>query len=385
MRQQELYRCTIMRGGTSKAVFFKENELPSDSDHMEKVILSAFGSPDVRQIDGLGGSDITTSKVAVIGPSTRKDADIDYLFGQVQLNSAKILWDANCGNISAAVGPYAIDEGMVKAEEPYTDVRIHNVNTGKIIIAKVEVNEGVAAVEGEYKIDGVPGTGSKIELDYRLCYGAASGKLLPTGNPTDVLDVEGIGKIPTSIVDIANSVCFIEADSIGITGYESPPEIRANKELLEKLEKIREAAARKCGFIRPWEKAVAASPIQPLISFVSPKRDYVDYGTGRTIKKADMDFAARILFNQMPTDSFPGTATICISVASQIEGTVVNKLLSKSDRNKGYVNFGHARGINHVSVSVNNTGSIPIVEKAVFNRTARRIMDGYVYIKKSLI
>lgn len=385
MHQQEMFRCTIMRGGTSKAIFFKRNELPTDPELREKVILAVFGSPDVRQIDGLGGSDITTSKVAIIGPPTREDADVDYLFGQVQLNAAKVEWNANCGNISAAVGPYAIDEGMVKATEPYTTVRIHNVNTNKILLAEVEVEDGCAVVEGDYAIDGVPGTGSKIELDYHLCYGSISGKLLPTGNTVDILDVEGVGQIPASIVDIANSVCFIEAKSIGLSGYESPPEVRANHKLQDTLEKIREAAALKCGFIKPGERAINASPIQPLISFVSPAAYYKDYGTGKEIRKEDMDFSARILFNQMPTDSFPGTATICISVASQIEGTLVNRLLSEEDKGKGYIDFGHARGVNHVEVSVENTENGPIVKRTIFNRTARRIMDGYVYVKKSRI
>ena len=269
MFNQLRFRCTIMRGGTSKAVFLKGNELPSDPVLRDKVILAIFGSPDVRQIDGLGGSDITTSKVAVITPSSREDADIDYTFGQVQLKTAEVIWNANCGNISSAVGPYAIDEGMVKVTEPITTVRIHNTNTGKILVAEVEVEDGFAKVEGDFAIDGVPGTGSKIRLNFAGTSGASTGKLLPTGNPVDLLEVEGLGKIPVSIVDLANTVAFVEAESVGATGVEPAPDIRADKALCDRLEKVRQAAAVACGFIKPGEIALEKSPIRPIIAYVS--------------------------------------------------------------------------------------------------------------------
>jgi len=385
LRDQEIFRCTIMRGGTSKAVFLKKNELPEDTVLRDKIILAIFGSPDIRQIDGLGGSDITTSKVAIISPPTRDDADIDYNFGQVQLKSAEVMWNANCGNISSAVGPYAIDEGMVKVTEPYTIVRINNINTNKILIAKVEVKNGRAVVDGDFALDGVPGTGSKIELDFKMTSGSATGKLLPTGNAIDTLDVDGVGQVPVSIVDIANSVCYVNAENIGAKGTESTPDILADTELREKLEAIRSSAAVKCGFIKLGENATKLSPLRPAISFVSPPADYADYASGKKIKKEDVDFLARILWNQMPTDTFPTTATICITVAALIKGTVVNQVYSPREKESDFVQFGHARGINKVKVAVNNTPDGPVVEKAIFPRTARRIMDGYVYVKKSRI
>lgn len=385
MRNQEVFRCTIMRGGTSKAIFLKDNELPKDPVLRDKVILAIFGSPDVRQIDGLGGSDITTSKVAVIGPPSREDADIDYTFGQVQLKTAEIVWNANCGNISSAVGPYAIDEGMVKVTEPITTVRIHNTNTGKILVAEVEVEGGTAKVEGDFAIDGVPGTGSMIRLNFAGTAGASTNKLLPTGNPVDVLDVKDLGKIPVSIVDLANTVCFVEAESVGATGVEPAPDIRADKALCDRLEKVREAAAVACGFIQPGECALEKSPIRPIIAYVSHARDYEDYGTGKLIPGEDMDFVARNLFNQLPTDTFPTTATFCITTAAQINGTLVNKVCKERAHELNLVRFGHSRGINQVEVEVDNTPDGPVVKKAIFPRTARRIMDGYVYVKKSRI
>ncbi len=386
MINQLRFRCTIMRGGTSKAVFLKENELPKDPVLREKIILAIFGSPDVRQIDGLGGSDITTSKVAIIGPSTRDDADIDYTFGQVLLTSAKVDFNANCGNISSAVAPFAIDEGMVRVTHPVTTVRIHNTNSGKILISEVQVTEdGFAEVDGDFAIDGVPGTGSLIRLNFAGTAGAFTGKVLPTGNPVDMLEVEGLGTIPVSIVDLANTTAFVEAKYVNATGYESAPDIRADKALRDRLECVRQAAAEAIGFVKPGESALEKSPILPIIAMVAPARDYIDYGSGNTVRGEDMDFAARNLFNQMPTDTFPTTATICITVAAQIEGTVVNKVCKERAHAEKLVRFGHSRGINAVEADVDNTPDGPVVKKAIFKRTARRILDGIVYVRKSVI
>lgn len=385
-QEQELIHCTYMRGGTSKAVVIKKNELPEDPVLRDKIILAIFGSPDIRQIDGMGGSDITTSKVAIVGPPTRDDADVDYLFGQVQLKTDEVVWNVNCGNISSAIGPYAVDEGMVKIEEPYTYVRINNLNTQKVLIERVEIHGGKAAVDGDFSIDGVPGTGSRLELDFKNTAGAATGKLLPTGNVVDMLDVPGIGVIPVSTVDMANCISFVKAEDIGATATESTPDIRSNAELLAKLEAVRCASALNLGFVKPGENTTLVSPLRPGINFVGPPQDYVDYASGEVIHKEDMDFAARSMFNQMPTDTFGGTSTFCTIVASLIEGTVVNQVRNKEIRETGLTHFGHARGVNRVDCQVHkDENGQYVVDKAVYPRTARRIMDGYVYIKKSRI
>lgn len=380
MREQQLYKCVYMRGGTSKAVFFKKNELPEIEKERDRVIKAVMGT-DVRQIDGMGGADITTSKVAIISPSERDDADIDYNFGQIQMGENSINWDTNCGNISSAVGPFAIDEGMVKATDPLTEVRIHNVNTGKILLSRVETRNGRAVVTGDFKLDGVPGTGSKIELDFKDTFGAATGKLLPTGNAVDILDVAGIGKIEVSIVDIANLACFVRAKDIGLRGDESKPEMTANKEVLKTLEAVRAHAAVVCGLIDDVSEAITKSPTRPMISFVSEGRDYVDYSTGKIIKGENLDFLARVLWNQEPVDTYTGTGTICTCVASQIEGTIVNEVCGERAKISGEVRFGHGRGINTVYTEVEKNKEGFHVKKAVLNRTARRIMEGYVYVK----
>lgn len=384
MKEQQLFKCTYMRGGTSKAVFLKRNELPEPGEERDRIIKAIFGT-DVRQIDGMGGADITTSKVAIIGPPTRPDADVDYDFGQVQIGQDFIVWNNNCGNISSAVGPFAIDEGMVRTSEPFTEVRIHNINTGKVLIAKVEVREGCAVVHGDFVLDGVPGTGAKIELDYRLTYGAATGRLLPTGNVVDILDVPGVGQVPVSIVDIANPACFVKAADVGLRGDESKPELAAQNDMLQKLEAIRAQAAVVCGFVERAEDALTKAPTRPKIAFVAPARSYKDYTTGRLIAEKDIDFLARVLWNQEPVDTYTGTGTICTCVAARIEGTVVNQVCGPTPLETGIVRFGHGRGINSVETSVAKTAEGFVVEKAVFNRTARRIMDGYVYVKNESI
>lgn len=383
MRDMEKFRCCIYRGGTSKAVFFKENELPKDLTIRERVLLGAFGSPDVRQIDGLGGSDITTSKAAIIGPPSREDADVDYTFGQVLIDRAEVSYLGNCGNISSAVGPFSIDEGLVRAQEPVTTVRIHNTNTQKILIAEVPVREGMAEAEGDFAIPGVPGTGAMIKLDFSGTAGSATGKLLPSGNPTDILDIEGLGEIEVTLADAGNPVVFVRAADVGANGTENRLEINASKELMEKLEKIRAAGAEKMGLVKDKKYALKESPLRPQIAFVRAPVDYVDYGTGEAIKSDDIGLVSRIVFNQMAVEAYTGTGSVCTASAAVIEGTIPNQALSEKAKKTGLVGIGHPRGIMKLEARVTKQGMEFVLEKAIFRRTARRLMEGYVYVKMS--
>ena len=253
-------KCSIVRGGTSKAVFIMENELPKDPVLREKVILAIFGSPDVRQIDGLGGADLLTSKVAIIGPPTVPNADVDYTFGQVSIDKPFVEFNSNCGNISAGVGPFAIDNGLVKAVEPITTVRIHITNLDKIMIAQVPVVDGKSAVEGDFSIDGVPGTGAKISLDWADVVGGTTGKLLPTGNAKDVIRYNG-KEYHVSIVDAGTISVFVRAEELWMAGTESPQEIEANKDLLELMEIIRGKACELIGLVDHWEDSMKRNTI----------------------------------------------------------------------------------------------------------------------------
>lgn len=385
MRQQERFRCTIMRGGTSKGVYIMKNELPQNPELRDRIILAIFGSPDIRQIDGLGGSDLLTSKVAIIGPSSRTDADMDYTFGQVGITEAKVDYTGNCGNISAGVGPFAIIQGLVDAVEPITKIRIHMTNTKKVLVAEVPVKDGEPAIEGDYHIDGCPGTGAKIMIDWSDSGGAVTGKILPTGNVKDVLNVDGIGKVTVSIVDAGNPIAFIHAESLGMKGTENPFEIDGDAVLLEKLERIRSVAAQKLGFVKDWKNATKQSQYAPFITMVNSPKDYVDYTTGKTIKADSFDIMARLLFNQRMHKTYPGSGTVCTGTAARIPGTTVNEFLSKPVKNRKEVRIGHPAGIIPIEVEVKMEGKKPILKRAAIGRTARIIMEGYVFVRKALI
>lgn len=381
--EQMKIRAVIMRAGTSKGIFLRDVDLPKDKEERDKVILRIFGSPDIRQIDGLGGADPLSSKVAIIGPPSRPDADIDYTFGQVSYVAPTIDYSGNCGNISSGVAPFAIDEGLVKVEEPYTTVRVHNTNTNSILIERVQVVNGKAKVLGEYKIDGVPGTGAEISIDFSQTAGAKTGKLLPTGNVKDKVQVTGVGELVVSIVDAANPMVFVKAKDLGLSGIETPEEIDNNQEMLRILEEIRAKAAEKIGMVDDWTKATEKSPAFPMIAFVSPAAAYKDFTTGKEIKESDVDFVSRLMFMQIMHKTYAGTGTICTGAAARIKGTVVNEVMLEKDRGKNSVlRIGHPAGIITIDVEADNEGGSWQLKKAAISRTARRIMDGYCYIPK---
>ncbi len=381
MSNMERVRCAIVRGGTSKGIFLLANDLPRDKAQRDQVICRIFGSPDIRQIDGLGGADPLTSKLAIIARSSRADADVDYTFGQVSLTAPYIDYSGNCGNISAGVGPFAIDEGLVTAGESMTTVRIHNTNTGKIIVAEVPTLQGKAAVDGDCVIDGVPGTGAKIMLDYSDTAGAVTGKMLPTGNPTDVLEIAGWGKITVSIVDVANPVVFVRAKDIGLVGTEGPQVVNGNAELLQLLEKIRGTAAVKIGMAADLADALQRSPAFPMLAFVSSPADFQSYTTGEVIKAGNIDIVSRLMFMQTMHKTYAGTGTICTGAAIKIPGSIAHAAVADADA-KTVFNIGHPSGVIDVAVDVIAKNGEVKLARAAMSRTARRIMDGYVYIRR---
>ena len=337
-------RCSIVRGGTSKGIFIMENELPSDKAARDAYILEIFGSPDVRQIDGLGGADVLTSKLAIIGPSTRPDADVDYTFGQVSFAESKVDYKSNCGNISAGVGPFAIDKGIVKAVEPYTTVRIHQVNTDTIINARVEVRDGKAAVDGDQHIDGVPTLGSSIELDFSDSVGGITGKLMPTGNVTDTVVTDDGKSYVVSVVDAGIPTVFIKAESLGMSGIETPAEIEGNAALMTKIEEIRGRCAQMMGFTDDYRHAVRDCPYAPFFDVVSPSRDYHTFD-GKDVKASDIDIVSRLLFMQKMHKTHPVTGTVCMATAARIPGSIVNQVLSERGKADRKLQIGHPAGV----------------------------------------
>ena len=369
-----------MRGGTSKAVFFRENHLPKDPEMRDRVVMAAYGSPDPnrRQIDGMGGAVSTTSKVAIISPSKDPNYDVNYYFGQVAIDKPKIGYQGNCGNISSAVGPYAIDEGLVNVEEPITTVRIYQKNTKKLIIAEVPIRDGLYNEEGDYAIDGIPGTGGKVTLHFVNPGGSVTGKLLPTGNVTDAIEVPGIAEITISIIDAANPVVFVGAKDIGLKGTEIS-EIDGSLEIRQKLEAIRSRGAVMLGLASSPEEASEISQDVPKMAFVSEPQDYTAV-TGRNISKDEVDIVGRIMSMGTLHKAYAVTGAICTAGAAKIEGTVLHELLGKGALETKEIRLGHPGGIIPVGVEVDKEGNSFEYKEAVLGRTARRLMDGYVYV-----
>jgi 2-methylaconitate cis-trans-isomerase PrpF len=375
--------CVIQRGGTSKGVYLHERDLPKDPELRNKVILAIFGSPDIRQIDGLGGADPLTSKCAIIGPPERSDADINYTMAQVDITKPILDFKGNCGNISSGVGPFAIDEGLVSVKEPETVVRIYNTNTKKILKAFVQTSQGKSDYIGEYAIDGVPGTNSKILLDYSATEGAATGKLLPTGKPTDVLTIPSVGKIEISIVDAGNPMCFIKPEVLNLSGIEGPLDPKVT-EALDKIELIRGTAAKIIGFVDDPAKARTESPAGPMLAIVSEPREYVSFTDGTRVKAEEIDFVSRGFFMQEMHKTYAGTGTVCTGAAAMIEGSLVNRVCSSKAKRTKEVRIGHPSGVVSIEVDVEKTADGFHLRKAAFGRTSRRIMEGFVYIPESL-
>lgn len=377
-------QCSILRGGTSRGVFFRSDILPSSRDAIEPLLLDTFGSPDVRQIDGLGGATSQTSKAAIIGPPTRPDADVDYTFAQVSVTDALVDWGGNCGNISAAVGPYAIDAGLVPAVEPVTTVRIHNTNTSKVIVAHVPVEDGRAKVVGDYAIPGVPGTGARILLEFDDPAGSTTGKLLPTGQPCDELTLSDGRTIQVSVVDAANPVVFLRAADLGFAGTELPIEIEARKAATDTLEEARGIIAERLGLVADRRDATRVTPGLPKVGFVSAPADYVT-SDGSTLPASEVDVVGRLMSMQTAHKSYMTTGAIATAVAAFVPGTIVAEATRpRGDRPEpDTIRIGHPYGSMHAVVRADDPADPATIRAVAVGRTARHILDGTVYIRRS--
>ena len=274
MRRKSAFSCTIMRGGTSKGIFLRAEELPQDPGLRERIILAVFGSPDIRQIDGLGGADSLTSKLALVSPAGEPGRDVDYTFGAVGIDRAFVDYSSNCGNISSAVGPYAIDRGLVKPVAPFTTVRIYNTNTRKMIYAKVPVKAGKVVSEGDYEIAGAPGSGARIDLTFMDPAGAVTGRLLPTGHAVDEIELASGERYAVTIVDAGNPTAFVRAEELNLIGDELPAAVDPDRDLRARLDAIRRKVAVLAGI--PFSESI------PKVCFVTPAREYrTAAGNGR--------------------------------------------------------------------------------------------------------
>ena len=375
----------FMRGGTSNAIVFHEKDLPRERAQWDEIFLAAIGSPDPygRQLDGMGGGVSSLSKVCVIGPPSRPDADIDYTFAQVQVKDAAVDYSGNCGNMSSAMGPFAVDEGLIKVSGREALVRVHNTNTGKVIWSRFALDEGQSAVDGELAIPGVAGTGAPVRLEFRDPGGATTGKLLPTGNVVDTLEVPGYGKFRASLVDAANATCFLNAADLGLKGTEMPEELDRNAELLKKLAAIRIAASIAMGIGRTPEEAAAKRTV-PFIGFVSAAQDAATL-SGENISAGSVDLTARMLSNGQPHRALPLTVSLCTAVAARISGSVVNEVARVSVDPAAELRIAMPSGVLTVAAAVTQKNGQWHAEQGAFFRTQRRLFDGYVYVRASRV
>lgn len=384
MPQREM-RVALIRGGTSKGVFLRDTELEGfDSETRDRVILALFGSPDLRQIDGLGGGSSTTSKVMIVGESSMPGVDLEYLFGQVSLDKPLVDYGGTCGNLTSAVGVFGINEGMVEATDSLTRLVLFNRNTAKTVVVEIPTRDGVAESEGDLTIDGVPGTGARIMTRYQSPEGGVTGDLFPTGNVSDML--RGGGKVvKCSIVDAVNPVVFVEASRLGLRGDELPAELSGNRNVLEALEALRSEAAARARIVEDSSVATAKSPGIPKVAFVAPPHDYKTV-EGDVVSVSGISVLARIMSMQKAHPAFAVGAAICTAVAAVHPGTVVAAVsrfdAGPADSHTVVVSIGHPAGIMKVELTINREpGRPPVVADASVERTVRYLMRGTAFYR----
>ena len=369
-----------MRGGTSKGIFFLADDLPADITTRDRLLLRVVGSPDRygQQIDGMGGATSSTSKVVVLSKSRRADCDVDYLFGAVAIQQPVIDWSGNCGNLSAAVGPFAISAGLVAAPaDDVATVRIWQANLGKRIIAHVPMHQGEVQELGDFELDGVAFPGAEVRLEF---IDPASdegnlerGSMFPTGHKIDTLDVPGLGPMEATLINAGNPTIFIDAASLGLTGTELQGEVNGNPELLGLAEAIRAQGAVVMGLAENAAQATLKRPHTPKLALVAPPEHYTA-SDGKRVVKPSIDLLARIFSMGQLHHAMTGTG------AAAIPGTLVHRVAPVG--NDGRVRFGHPSGTMSVGAQAVEENGQWRVKKVLMSRTARRLMEGWVRVPK---
>lgn len=380
--RQDRIRAAFIRGGTSKAVVFRRQDLPERQADWDPIFLSLMGSPDPngRQLDGMGGGVSSLSKVCVVGPPSRPDADVDYTFAQISVKGAVVDYSANCGNMSSAIGPFAVEEGFIEvARDGEAVVRIHNTNTGKIIVSRFGMEDGLVALAGDMAIDGVAGTAAPVRLEFTDPGGARTGRLLPTGRACGVLDVPGLPPVQASLVDAANPCVFVDAASLGNTGAELPDALEGDLEFLARMEAIRCAASVAMKLTPDLGRAAAVAGV-PKVAMVSAPRTAATL-SGLSLAPGAMDILVRMISIGQPHRAVPITGATCLAVATRIHGTIPHRLATASD---AAIRIAHPSGVVVVDAEVDDAGD-PARARAVHGavyRTTRRLFEGNVLFRR---
>lgn len=384
---------TYMRGGTSKGVFFKRDDLPEAAQVAGKIrdqiLLRVIGSPDpyAKQIDGMGGATSSTSKTVILAKSTQAEHDVDYLFGQVSIDQPFVDWSGNCGNLTAAVGSFAISNGLVNAaripENGICTVRIWQVNIQKTIIAHVPITHGQVQETGDFELDGVTFPAAEVQIEFLdpADDGEDGGAMFPTGNLVDTLDVPNIGSFPATFINAGIPTIFLNAEDIGYTGTELQEAINGDAEALKRFETIRAYGAKQMGLIQDIAEA-ASRQHTPKIAFVSKPKAYVS-SSGKAITELDTDLLVRALSMGKLHHAMMGTAAVAIGTAAAIPGTLVNLAAGGGEREA--VRFGHPSGTLRVGAQAILENGQWQVKKAIMSRSARVLMEGWVRVPEDCL
>lgn len=381
---------TYMRGGTSKGVFFRLQDLPEACQvpgaARDALLLRVIGSPDPygKQIDGMGGATSSTSKTVILSKSAKPDHDVDYLFGQVSIDKAFVDWSGNCGNLSAAVGPFAIANGLVDpARIPHNGIatiRIWQANIGKTIVAHVPMTDGAVQETGDFELDGVTFPAAEVQLEFLdpadEGEGEGGGSMFPTGNLVDDLEVPGVGTFKATMINAGIPTVFVNAEAIGYTGTELQEAINGDPKALAMFETIRAYGAVRMGLIKEIDEA-AKRQHTPKVAFVAPPTDYVA-SSGKPVAAADIDLCVRALSMGKLHHAMMGTAAVAIGTAAAIPGTLVSLAAGGGERTA--VRFGHPSGTLRVGAEASQVNGEWTVTKAIMSRSARVIMEGWVRV-----
>lgn len=363
----------LMRGGTSKGLFVRDADLPPPGEERDAAILALMGSPDPAQIDGMGGATSSTSKLIAVSPGSEPGCDIDYLFAQVAVDRPFVDHGGNCGNLTAAVGPYAIEEGLVEANGAIAVLTLLNRNTGKKVRTHIPVQGGRPLEEGDFAIAGVPGTGAKIVNEFLDPGGSVLGSVLPTGRTVDKVQPAVGPPVEVSLVDVGSPMAFIRAIDVGMD--EHPPSVPLDDALMRRLEAIRAACAHAVHLVDDPAEATLRSPALPRLAIVSPPRSYLTT-TGRRVEDGLVDVVASMLSMQKMHHAFAATGLMCLAAAARLPGTIANEICGPTSGDA--VRVGHPKGVAEVGVILGG-GAMPTVEAVVVARTARRLMAGEAY------
>lgn len=365
-----------MRGGTSKGLVVKEDDLPEAGPLRDQILLRIFGSPDKRQTDGIGGATSLTSKLCIVGKPSIPEAHINYTFGQVSIDKPTIDYKPTCGNMSTCVGLYAAEEGYVELTEPITTVKIYNTNIQKIIEVDIQVKDGKIQYNGDFRIAGVPGTSSKMTVNFIDSGGSITGKLLPTGNVKDIVTLEDGRHFVISVIDCANLVVFVDAAQLNISGTEVGEEFH-QEDLANTIEAIRVEVGYQLQLFTDKSKVSPASHALPKITLVAKPQTYTTKN-GEVIEAKDIDLVGRYISMGILHQAFAVSGGCAAAAAAQIPGSVVNQLLNGVKKES--ILIGHPTGIINVEAMVQGSEGNYTVKRAAIGRTARRIMDGYAYV-----